>query len=56
MVVADVDCRCDDEESLVDPSVIGSTVTLMAQPAACDESLHGINNIPSPVIILPSIL
>jgi len=42
-------CRCDDEESLMDPSVIGSTVTLMAQPAGCDESLQGINNIPSPV-------
>jgi len=32
----------------MDPSIAGSTVTLMAQPA--DESLQGINNIHSPVI------
>jgi len=43
------DCRCEDEESLMDPSMTSSTVTLMAQPAGCDDSFHGINNIPSPV-------
>jgi len=42
--------RRDDEASLMDPSVSGSTVTLMAHSAECDESLQGINNIPSPVI------
>jgi len=47
--------RCEYEESLandeVDPSVMGSTVTLMGQPptATCDDSMLSINNIPSPV-------